>query len=66
MPKRSAAAVDLVQPKGALNAYMFFATDPDTKTTAKDELPVGHTVRGRDGEGGKEEGEGGHGSDCVR
>lgn len=45
MPKRATAEVDLVQPKGPLNAYMIFANDPTTKETAKDELPVGHTVR---------------------
>eukprot|EP00624_Nannochloropsis_granulata_P000222 evm.model.NODE_10827_length_17461_cov_27.031786.3 len=44
MPKRAADA-DLVQPKGAMNAYMHFATDPNIKERAMIELPTGAAIK---------------------
>lgn len=55
MPKRAADA-DLVQPKGAMNAYMHFATDPNIKERAMIELPTGAAVRIRDRKGRRGQG----------
>lgn len=69
MPKRAADA-DLVQPKGAMNAYMHFATNPTIKERAKVKLPTGASVRihGRNerrGHGRKSDVKGRYGHDGI-